>query len=190
MTERKREIINTASSLFRKKGYTAVSMRLLANEIGVKAASLYNHISSKQEILEHIILGMANRFTEGMEIIRAKDENAIAKIKEVVLLHIELTLDDPESMESLQNNWMFLEGQSLVNYKKLRNGYEESLRYIIKEGIANGSIRNVNPEILIFSLLSTLRSLYIWYPRQKNIHPTKLKEDMISVLLHGMEMTD
>ena len=187
MTQRKEEIIATASSLFRKKGYNAVSMRLLAQEVGIKAASLYNHIDSKQEILAHIILGVAQRFTDGMEVVKVLEVDPLKKIREVILLHIEITLDDPEGMESLQNNWLYLEGDSMVAYKASRNAYEENLRNIIKEGIVTGHIRNVNPELLIYSILSTLRYLYIWYPRQKDIDPERLKEEMMVVILQGME---
>lgn len=190
MTERKKEIIATAASLFRNKGYNAVSMRLLAQEVGIKAASLYNHIDSKQEILAHIVLGMAQRFTDGMELVTVMGADPLEKIREVILLHIDITLNDPEGMESLQNNWMHLEGESLVAYKTSRNAYEENLRKIIKAGIATGHIRNVNPELLIYSMLSTLRYLYIWYPRQKDIDPERLKEEMMVVILRGVENND
>ena len=33
----------------------------------MEAASLYNHISSKQEIFQELLLNMARLFTEGME---------------------------------------------------------------------------------------------------------------------------
>lgn len=186
MTERKKEIVAVASSLFRKKGYTVVSMRLLAKEVGIKAASLYNHISSKHEILSIIIMGVAQRFTDEMARINTQKSSPIEKVREIMLMHIEITLNDPEGMESLQNNWMYLEGQTLADYKRLRNEYEESLRKIIKAGIKGGDIKDVNPEILIYSLLATLRSLYIWYPRQKDIEPEKLKTDMISVMMNGL----
>jgi hypothetical protein len=75
----------------------------------------------------------------------------------------------------------------MVVYKVSRNAYEESLRSIIREGITSGHIRNVNPELLIYSILSTLRYLYIWYPRQKDIDPEKLKEEMMVVILQGVE---
>lgn len=187
MTRRKEEIIATASSLFRTQGYNAVSMRLLAQEVGMKAASLYNHIDSKQEILAYIVLGVAQRFTDGMAVVKVMDADPLQKIRAVILLHIEITLDDPAGMESLQNNWMHLEGESLVAYKASRNAYEENLRIIIREGIASGHVRNVNPELLIYSILSTLRYLYIWYPRQKDIDPERLKEEMMMVILQGVE---
>ena len=51
---RKDEIIKTAAKLFKEKGYSAVTMRDIATAMGMKAASLYNHIKSKQEILKEI----------------------------------------------------------------------------------------------------------------------------------------
>lgn len=187
MSERKREIIQLATTLIRKHGYTVVSMRMLADEVGVKAASLYNHIDSKQEILSHIILGIAERFTQGMNIVKALEARPIEKIKHIIALHIDITLEATSAMEVMQNNWMYLEDESMVAYKKSRNDYEAELRKIIKAGIADGSIRAVNPELLIYSLLSTLRYLYIWYPRQKDMNAEQLKVDMATVMLRGIE---
>ena len=52
---RKDVILNSAAILFKAKGYAATSMRDLAEEVGIEAASLYNHISGKAQILEEII---------------------------------------------------------------------------------------------------------------------------------------
>ncbi|MEM8585156.1 MAG: TetR/AcrR family transcriptional regulator [Bacteroidota bacterium] len=187
MSDRKKEIVEAASSLIRKHGYTAVSMRTLAKEVGIKAASLYNHISSKQEILEEIVLGIAQRFTDGMAAAQRANDDPIEQIKQIIALHIELTLQSTTDMEVMQNNWMYLEGQSMIDYKKSRNAYEQDLRQIIKAGIAKGSIRDMNPELLIYSLLSPLRYLYIWFPRQEGMDAERLKGDLVSVLLEGIK---
>ena len=41
---RKLEIISVASTLFKEKGYSAVTMRDIAKVMGIKAASIYYYI--------------------------------------------------------------------------------------------------------------------------------------------------
>ena len=57
-------IIQKAALLFKSKGYTATSMRELADTVGVEAPSLYNHIGSKSELLQAICFKVGNEFTE------------------------------------------------------------------------------------------------------------------------------
>ena len=79
--DRKTEIINVAAKLFKEKGYSAVTMRDIAQAMDIKAASLYNHIKSKQEILVLIVIEIAEEFTNVMNQIVNSDISAIKKIE-------------------------------------------------------------------------------------------------------------
>ena len=48
----KSNIFNTALKLFAGNGYENVSVRDIADKVGIKAASIYNHFESKEKILE------------------------------------------------------------------------------------------------------------------------------------------
>ena len=50
----KEKILNTAIIQFSDIGYDKVSMRDIASEVGIKAASIYNHFPSKRDILKSI----------------------------------------------------------------------------------------------------------------------------------------
>ena len=54
LTGTKERLFDIAIRLISKNGFENVSMRDIANETGIKAASIYNHFSSKEEILDTI----------------------------------------------------------------------------------------------------------------------------------------
>lgn len=183
---RKNEIIKVATKLFKKKGYSAVTMRDIAKSMGIKAASLYNHINSKQDILTTIIISLAEEYTEGIEIIKLSESNSIDKLKQIIALHVKITTENANGMASLNNDWMHLEEQ-LEYYLSLRTNYENDFREIIIKGIENNEITDSNPDIILFSILSTLRSLYIWIPNKEILNPNKLALDLSSILINGIK---
>jgi AcrR family transcriptional regulator len=182
---RKDEIITTAAKLFKEKGYSAVTMRDLATAMGMKAASLYNHINSKQEILKLIIISIAEEFTSGMHTIIHSKANTIEKLKMIVALHVSITSRNTYGMASLNNDWMHLEDQ-LEYYLRLRNEYETNFLNIIKEGISTAEIKSSNPEIIMFSMLTTLRSLYLWIPKKEDLKANDLAQNLSEVLIEGI----
>ena len=183
--DRKAEILQTASLLFKQKGYSAVTMRDLADAMGIKAASLYNHISSKQQILAEVIFAIAEAFTSGIEEIAAQEVGAQKKLRAVVAQHVALTADNPYGMAALNNDWMHLEDK-LEYYLKLRNEYEKRFREIVRDGQASGELKNVSDEVLLFSVLSTLRNLYLWIPRKADLEKEALINDLSEILLQGV----
>lgn len=184
--DRKTEIINCAAKLFKEKGYSAVTMRDIAQALDIKAASLYNHIKSKQEILVLIVIEIAEEFTNRINCIAISDLKTIEKIENVIDLHIDITIRNPEALACLNNDWMHLTDDELTYFIKMREDYEETFRNLIKSGIQSNEIKNLNPEVLIFSILSTLRTLYLWYGKKKPLTEASLKKSMAEVLLKGI----
>lgn len=183
---RKEEIILVASSLFHEKGFKAVSMRDIATAMNIKAASLYNHINGKQEILSKIILKVAEEFTIGMEKVISENSSATEKVEKVVELHIDITVNYSEALAALNNDWMHLEKPDLLAFVKMREDYEENFRKIIKQGIETGEIKSYHPEVIFFSILSTLRTLYLWQQKRGKVDVNILKKEMVSVLIKGI----
>lgn len=63
MSGTKLRIFEAAADLFSKEGYHSISMRQIADSIGLKAASIYNHFNSKEAIL----MAIYQYFDENME---------------------------------------------------------------------------------------------------------------------------
>ena len=182
---RKEQIIKTAAKLFKEKGYSAVTMRDLASEMKIKAASLYNHINSKRDILNTIIISLAEEFTEGMKLIQLSNKNCIDKLKQIIELHVKISSKNTHAMACLNNDWMHLEDQ-LNYYKQLRTNYENDFRAILENGISSKEIVNTNPEVMMFSILTTLRSLYIWIPKKEDLNLQELINTLNYILIEGI----
>lgn len=182
---RKEEIIRVAAKLFRDKGYSAVTMRDLATTMGIKAASLYNHISSKQEILQLIVIALAEEFTSEMRSIHSSNASCINKLNRIIELHVKLSSQNSYGMACLNNDWMHLE-EKLDYYKSLRTDYENDFRQILEEGINKGEIIDIKPEIMMFSILTTLRSLYVWIPKKEDKNLLQLSNTLSEILIKGI----
>jgi len=184
--DRKTEIVSVSARLFKEKGYSAVTMRDIALALNIKAASLYNHIKSKHEILDLIVVGIAEEYTDTIRLIASSEDTTVHKLEKVIQLHIDITVRNPDALASLNNDWMHLPKEKLVYFLEMREEYEAIFRNIVKIGIANGEIKNYNSEVIIFSMLSTLRTLYLWYGKKKEFNEKSLKANLHHVLLSGI----
>ncbi len=68
----KEKIFDVSLDLFSKKGYDSVSLREIAEEVGIKKSSIYSHYSSKEAILMDIFDYLTN-LLEYDELLNSKD---------------------------------------------------------------------------------------------------------------------
>ncbi|WP_438962400.1 TetR/AcrR family transcriptional regulator [Nonlabens sp.] len=184
---RKKQILKTAAQLFKERGYSAVTMRDLAAAMDMKAASLYNHISGKQEILSVLILDIAHEFTGGMSMVKDEDNAAFAKAESLINLHINIALSHTDALAVMNTDWMHLEGRPYEEYVKLRKQYERDFKAILEHGIQQGEFKSMSVETILFSMLSTLRSIYLWIPRKSPSEIKSLKLELPDLLLEGLK---
>ena len=97
-SNRKKQILKGAARLFRKRGFTATSMRDIASELQIEAPSLYNHIKGKQEILQILLLELARSFTLGMEVIISSTLTYEEQLEGLIRLHVDLTIKHPNKI--------------------------------------------------------------------------------------------
>lgn len=62
----KEKILRISIDLFSEKGYEGVTLREIAARVGIKAASIYNHFRSKEDILEQIAAFFRERLQTGV----------------------------------------------------------------------------------------------------------------------------
>ncbi len=186
MKSRKTEIKEAAARLFRKRGFKATSMRDIAEAVGIKAASIYNHINSKQELLNELLLEIAILFTKEMSDIQASNLDSIQKLERLIAVHVRLTVEHTDAIALISSEWVHLETPFKAKYVALRDDYENHFKMIIETGKQEGVFKNLETDIILFSTLSTLRWLYSWYNKNKKFNQIDLERQITECLMRGI----
>ena len=184
---RKEEIIEIAAKLFKIKGFTATTMRDIAEQVGMEAASMYNHIKSKDEILQAICFKISNEYIAQLTVIENQIKSPVEKIKELIKLHVRIIITDIDSISVANNEWKHLSEDALTAFKEARRDYEQRFAKIIEAGIAVGELQPINVSVALFTILSAVRWVELWYKNDRDISPEILEENIISLLMNGLQ---
>lgn len=184
---RKDVIITKAAKLFREKGFSATSMRDLAEHVGVEAASLYNHISSKAEILQEICFKIANNFMSHIDQLNATPNmSAIEKIQAILRFHIRQMIDNYEEVYVSDREWKHLTDPYLSNIQSQRRDYRQKIAQVIEEGIGKGEIKPIDAPTAVLIMLHAVSGIESWHRSKKKIPGELLEDNMIQILVDGL----
>jgi AcrR family transcriptional regulator len=184
---RKEQILEIATRLFHEKGYHASSMRHLAEQMGMEAASLYNHISSKDELLQQICFGMATHYNAHLEQVENEAISPIARVEKLVRFHIGMMLTHFEAVYVTNRDWKHLKEPLLGNFLQQRKAYEKRFAQLVQQAIDAGEIKLVHPHAAVLTILSAVRGIEFWHRNPRNISATQIEEDMVGILLYGLK---
>jgi AcrR family transcriptional regulator len=183
---RKEAILEKAAHLFRKHGFNATSMRDLAENVGVEAASLYNHINSKAELLQELCFRIANNFSAQMDEIIAADMNAIGKIEAILRFHIRQMIHNYEEVYVSDREWKHLTDPYLSNFKNQRRTHRQRIAAIIEEGIRKKEIKQIDAPTAVLILLHAVSGIESWHRSKQKISGELLEQNMIVILVEGL----
>ena len=184
---RKEQVIRKAAELFREKGYAASSMRDLAQKMGIEAASLYSHIRSKEEILQHLCFDMATEFRKSLCEVEKQKGPASEKLRNGIVGHIEVMAKDLTASAVFMNEHRHLSQPYLREFLLLRINYINRFKNIIEEGIASGEFKPIDKKLAVMTLFSSLNWMPQWYDPHSNLVPADLGQQLSDMLVNGLK---
>jgi AcrR family transcriptional regulator len=179
-------ILQKAAAMFRQRGFAATSMRDLAEVVGIEAASLYNHISSKNEILEAICFDMANHFNTHMDQIEATRQSALAALEAVLRFHIRQMIDNYEQVYVSDREWKHLQEPYLSIFQTQRRTYRKRIAHLIDTGIQKKEILPIDSATAVLIMLHAISGIESWHRSKKRISARELEDNMLTILVGGL----
>jgi len=172
--------------MFREKGFAATSMRDLAETVGIEAASLYNHIRSKNEMLETICFDVANRFNAYLDELELSTQKSIVKIETLLRFHIKQMTDNFEEVIVSDREWKHLTEPYLSNFHNQRRAYRKRFTAIIEEGVKKNEIKKIDPSTAVLILLHAVNGIESWHRSRERISAQELEDNMITIIIDGL----
>ena len=188
LTPRQQEILNVALELFYKRGFADTSMRDIAEVMNVKAASLYAHIKSKEEIMEWISNDVSNRFMQRNDDLKNPSLSAFEKVRILVINHLTAMYNNVKMFDVFFTNIFRLRVDFKHQHKYLENidFYIAFAESIIKDYLKSKGMKDDESlELVTKFSINILNNVYRYIPEDKfNVeNHTDFLRDM---LLYGV----
>jgi TetR/AcrR family transcriptional regulator, cholesterol catabolism regulator len=162
---RRRAIEDVASALFHERGYPATSVRDIARALDIRGASLYAHVTSKEDVLWSIVDRAASTFEDAADRAAAgtASRSPADRLSALVRAHVEVIAADPELASVFVSEWRHLSADHRAAILARRDGYEARFRDVIVEGMATGDFGSTDPGLAATFILTALNGLATWY---------------------------
>ncbi|AZB30891.1 MULTISPECIES: TetR/AcrR family transcriptional regulator [Chryseobacterium] len=184
LKEKQIKILEVAVELFKEKGYMGSSVRDLATKLNIKAASLYAHIRSKEEILEWICFGVAHEFFEELQEVKNTQVSPKEKLNLFLDKHLSVVLKNRDVTHIYSNEWKHLE-ERLPEFIELRKNYQQEVEELISEIYQAENWELKSSAFTTRFILHTLNNSYFWFKR--NIESTsEITDEIRDKLLFGL----
>jgi AcrR family transcriptional regulator len=184
LKEKQKKILEVAIELFKEKGYVGSSVRDLATKLNIRAASLYAHIRSKEEILEWICFGIAQDFFIELQVVKNTDIHPKEKLNLFIDKHLSVVLKNPDVTHIYSNEWKHLE-ERLPEFVELRKEYQLEVEQLISEIYKAENWELKSPVFTTRFILHTLNNSYFWFKR--NTESTiEITDEIRDKILYGL----
>lgn len=158
-----KSIREAAVKAIAKHGFEAASLREIAKEVGIRAPSLYNYISSKEQLLYELMKDpLTSMLTEYRALVKEIDDPA-EKLRVFVQVHLNFHLHS--RLDVFIGN-MELRSLSASHYRtinNLREEYARALQAIIEQGVKSGVFNVSQPRVVSLVTLGMLSGVCNWY---------------------------
>jgi AcrR family transcriptional regulator len=154
---------DAATSLFAEKGYHGTALSEVAARLRIRTPSLYNHMRSKQELLQQIVLETSEQvWAEFEEAVRDRDD-VVDRLREAARVYALRHATHRREALIVNRDVAALEEPVLSEVLELRRRHERAVRALIQEGVDQGSLAVENARVASFGVLEMCVSVARWF---------------------------
>jgi len=180
---KRRSVILSAASAFRRRGYHNTSMVDIAQTLGLTKAALYYYVKNKEEILYE-----SHAMTYGTmdEVLKSYRKSELSGRETLEAIFREFVGLLTQSGVSLLTDVDSLKGEWKAQILSRRNKIERRVVDIVKRGQVDGSIREGDARLYVFFFMGALNWLNAWYDVEGRLEGNDIADHFVLQLRRGL----
>jgi AcrR family transcriptional regulator len=180
-------ILEAAKLLFMQEGFRGISMRQIAEAVGVTKAALYYHFKDKEELFVAIV----EQYLEAMSIlideVEGSNHDTRAQVGELV--HRILT-QPPEQRSIIRLASQELSNISPENRVRFLEMYYSRfvnrITALLQAGMAHGELRKMNANVATWTLLGMMYPYFHPTPPSQALPTQTLIDELLAIYFDGI----
>jgi AcrR family transcriptional regulator len=182
------KILQTARRLFVQKGYTAASMRQIAEDAGIGKATIYHHFPDKQAIVMALLQKNIGRMDEALQLVRA-EEDPRERIRTAATVSVNFLLESAEILQIVRREVPGGRDQMQSGFQDFFQEYMALLADAIRRGTEQGIFRAVDPtdaaRVLMTLIQGTFAMAYLGGGHPQS--PEKAAATLLDIYFQGID---
>ena len=180
------DIIQAAAQIFRQKGYHGTSMQDIADAVHLQKASLYHHVTGKQDILVAILDQALDLLIVDIQEVARSEHTPQDKIRLAMRTYVSRLTQDLDLATVLLMEHRSLDDDLRAVHIDRRDRFEALWREIVQEGIESGVFRQVDARLTSFAFLGVLNWLITWYRHEGSLSGEQIADRFADLMLLGL----
>jgi AcrR family transcriptional regulator len=181
-------LLQIASDLFAERGYTATTVRDIADAAGILSGSLYHHFDSKESMVDAILSRFIEETLTAYEEILAEGRTPLQTFKRLVEVSLESMTSERSAILVYQNEARYLVLEERFGYLRVAHRrFQKIWTGVLEEGVKVGEFRpDIDPRLVYRLVRDTIWAAPRWWRPGGNLQYERLMEQYVAVLVNGI----
>ena len=180
------DILEAAAQVFSQKGFHGASMNDIAGAVNLQKASLYHHVSSKQEILIEILGRALQMLLERISSITSQEIPADKKLRMMIREYMQILAENGDLATVLLFEHRALERRQHARHVPSRDKFEMLWRNVLADGVENKIFKCDDIALTVRALLGLMNWTITWYHPDGDKTIEQIADDYSNLLLSGL----
>jgi AcrR family transcriptional regulator len=180
------DILEAAAQVFRQKGFHGASMQDIAAAVSLQKASLYHHVTSKQEILLALLDRALDMLTELIAPISGQELPADEKLRQMIRCYLKALSDNSDLASVLLFEHRSLDKKSHARHVPHRDRFEGLWRDVLNDGVRSGIFACPDTALAARGLMGILNWTLTWYDPTGSKPIEKIADQYADMLFNGL----